>query len=131
MVDAPKNVARKPRGARAKNPIQIPVTPEERAAITQTAKNCNMPVAALLRQLGLGYQPRSISDLLTQRELMRMRGDLGRFGGLLKLWLVDAPGKAVSEREVRDALNHALETMDEVRAFLAAFHEIAERFSKQ
>jgi len=38
-------------------------------------------------------------------DLVRVAGDQGRLGGLLKLWLVDQPGKGAPEVEVRRLLD--------------------------
>lgn len=131
MVEAPKKVARKPRGPRAKNPIQVPVTDEERAVIIQTAKNCGLPVSALLRRLALGYQPPSLTDINMELELIRLRGDFGRLGGLLKMWLVDAPGKGLSEEEVRALLRDTEAKMEEIISFLAVFRQACKQFERQ
>ncbi|WP_457851933.1 hypothetical protein, partial [Gluconobacter aidae] len=56
----------------------------------------------------LGYQPHSMIDLDTLSTLTRLRGDFGRLGGLLKLWLVEEPGQAVSDGEVQAALDTIL-----------------------
>jgi hypothetical protein len=37
-------------------------------------------------------------------DLVKVAGDQGRLGGLLKLWLVDQPGKGAPEIEVRRLL---------------------------
>ncbi|MQS00127.1 hypothetical protein GFJ39_13235 [Gluconobacter sp. AC10] len=47
-------------------------------------------------------------DLDTLSTLTRLRGDFGRLGGLLKLWLVEEPGQAVSDGEVQAALDTIL-----------------------
>jgi hypothetical protein len=46
-------------------------------------------VARYLRVIGIGYEPRSIIDHQRVNELLKINGDLGRLGGLLKLWLTD------------------------------------------
>ena len=38
-------------------------------------------------------------------DLVKVAGDQGRLGGLLKLWLLERPGKGASESEVRQLLN--------------------------
>lgn len=38
-------------------------------------------------------------------DLAKVNGDQGRLGGLLKLWLVDRPGRGVPEIEVRRLLD--------------------------
>jgi hypothetical protein len=48
-----------------------------------------MSVSAYLLNVGLGYQVRGILDNKRVEELARINGDLGRLGGLLKLWLSD------------------------------------------
>jgi len=131
MVDGSKKGARGAQGPRSKNPLQVPVTSDERAIIVQTAETCGLSVAAMLRRLALGYNPPSISDLLMRRELVRLRGDFGRFGGLLKLWLVDAPGQGIPEEEVRALLHDTQEKMDEIIAFLAEFRRITDERERQ
>ena len=42
-----------------------------------------------LRDVGQGYQIKGVMDYQHVRELVRVNGDLGRLGGLLKLWLTD------------------------------------------
>lgn len=48
-----------------------------------------MSVARYLREVGQGYRIQGITDYERVRELARINGDLGRLGGLLKLWLTD------------------------------------------
>jgi len=48
-----------------------------------------MSVARYLREVGQGYQIKGVTDYQRVRELARINGDLGRLGGLLKLWLTD------------------------------------------
>lgn len=118
-------------GPRSGTPIKVQVTPEERAAIIQTAENCGLPVSALLRRLALGYQPPSLTDINMELELIRLRGDFGRLGGLLKMWLVDAPGKGLSEEEVRALLRDTEAKMEEIISFLAVFRQACKQFERQ
>jgi hypothetical protein len=53
----------------------------------------------------LGRQVRSALDRKAASELVKVAGDQGRLGGLLKLWLVDQPGKGAPEIEVRRLLD--------------------------
>jgi hypothetical protein len=69
--------------------LRVPVLPEEEAAIKKMASSTGLSVAAYLRNVGLGYQVRGILDNKRVEELARINGDLGRLGGLLKLWLTD------------------------------------------
>lgn len=89
--------------------LKVHVTDEERTVIQKTARSVRLPVSTLLRKLGLGYSPPSLIDQETMMEVIKLRGDLGRLGGLLKLWLVEEAGKAVSEAEVKNALDMILQ----------------------
>jgi hypothetical protein len=46
-------------------------------------------LSTFLLNVGIGYQVRGIVDNKQVEELARINGDLGRLGGLLKLWLTD------------------------------------------
>ena len=74
-------------------PIVVRVTPDEKAIIESYAQQTGQSTSAYLRLLGQGYVPKSIMDYGKVMELARINGDLGRLGGLLKLWLTN-----VSER---------------------------------
>ncbi|ECZ2944989.1 conjugal transfer transcriptional regulator TraJ [Salmonella enterica] len=69
--------------------LRVPVFPEEAASIEENAKRAGMSVARYLREVGQGYQITGIVDYEHVRELARINGDLGRLGGLLKLWLTN------------------------------------------
>ncbi len=69
--------------------LQVPVLPAEAAAIKSYATNCRLSVAAYLRNVGLHYQPKTVFDADIGLELVRINGDLGRLGGLLKMWLAN------------------------------------------
>lgn len=69
--------------------LRVPVTAEEGGQIEALAQHVGLPIAAYLRLVGIGHQPRSMIDVEQARELVRVNGDLGRLGGLLKLWLTD------------------------------------------
>ena len=67
----------------------MPVFPEEKDEIEANAKRAGVSVARYLRDVGQGYQIKGVMDYQHVRELVRVNGDLGRLGGLLKLWLTD------------------------------------------
>lgn len=115
---------RKDSGPRsAKAPLKVRVTEEERLAIEKTARAVRLPVSAYMRKVALGYQPPSLLDQEAIIEAFRIRGDLGRMGGLFKLWLVEAPGQAVSEDEVRAALDRTLELQSELTSLIDLMRE--------
>ena len=67
--------------------LRVPVRDEEEMQIKKQAANCGISVSSYLRTLGMGYEPKSITDNEKVQELAKINGDLGRLGGLLKLWL--------------------------------------------
>ncbi|EKQ6335372.1 TPA: conjugal transfer transcriptional regulator TraJ [Pseudomonas aeruginosa] len=69
--------------------LRVPVFPDEAQAIEENAKRAGMSVARYLR-----YKIIGVVDYEHVRELARINGDLGRLGGLLKLWLTDDPRTA-------------------------------------
>lgn len=111
-------------GPRAERPIWVGVTDAERLTITETARAVRLPVSALLRKLALGYQPPSLIDQETLLTIIKLRGDFGRLGGLLKLWLVEEPGRAVSDNEVRAALDMILMKQSELTDLISQLSEI-------
>ena len=83
-MDDAKRVTRK-----SSPPIKVYCLPEERELIEANAKRAGISVARYLRDVGQGYQIKGVMDYQHVRELVRVNGDLGRLGGLLKLWLTD------------------------------------------
>lgn len=67
--------------------LYIKVTEEEHHKIHAQAKSAGMKMSKYLRSLGLNYPITSNVDNIALGELMKSRGDLGRLGGLLKMWL--------------------------------------------
>ena len=72
-----------------KRHLRVPVEPGEGEVIGTQAEKCGLSISEYLRKLGLGYEPASIVDNQKVDELAKINGDLGRLGGLLKLWLSD------------------------------------------
>jgi len=70
-------------------PIKVYCLPDERTLIEENARRAGMSVGGYLREVGQGYQIKGVLDYQHVRELVRVNGDLGRLGGLLKLWLTD------------------------------------------
>jgi hypothetical protein len=87
-----------------KNPLRVVVSSKERQLITANAKNANLSVSAFLRNLGMGFQPKSTFDQDAIHELVKLHADQGRLGGLLKLWLTDRKGEGANASEVRSVL---------------------------
>lgn len=68
--------------------LRVPVLPNEEQEIKANAAMC-ISTAEYLRRLGLGYQIHGIIDQKSILELSKIHADLGRLGGLLKLWLTN------------------------------------------
>lgn len=107
-------------GPRSGQCIPVRVTAEEKEQIKCTAQKVRLPTSALLRKLALGYEPPSMIDLDTLSTLTRLRGDFGRLGGLLKLWLVDAPSQGIPESEVKAAFDTILAKQSDLSRLIVA-----------
>lgn len=96
-------------------PIKVYCLPEERTAIEESARAAGMSTARYLREVGQGYRVGGVLDYHAVRELVRVNGDLGRLGGLLKLWLTDDVRTATfGEATVRGLLDRIDATRDEM-----------------
>ncbi|OZI78653.1 MULTISPECIES: conjugal transfer transcriptional regulator TraJ [Alcaligenaceae] len=76
-------------GRKRRHHLRVPVFPDEKEEIERQARQAGLSVARYLREVGQGYEIKGITDYERVRELARINGDLGRLGGLLKLWLTD------------------------------------------
>lgn len=89
--------------------LRVPVEPEEEKVIKEQSDKCGLSIAEYLRKLGLGFEPTSIIDNQKVNELAKINGDLGRLGGLLKLWLSDDRRAAHFDKKAINALLKELE----------------------
>lgn len=69
--------------------INFRISKKDRDEISLNAQKCNLSVGEYLRLLGMGYTPKSNVNLLAINDMLSINADLGRLGGLLKLWLTD------------------------------------------
>ncbi|GJM05858.1 MAG: conjugal transfer relaxosome component TraJ [marine bacterium B5-7] len=76
------------KGTREKK-LRVPVLPIEEIEIKRKAQETGLSVAEYLRNLGLGYRVPSVIDNRQVDSLLKINGDLGRLGGLIKLWLTN------------------------------------------
>ena len=110
-----------PAATRKARHLRVPVLPAEEAQIKRLAAAAGLPVAAYLRKVGLGYRLQGILDHRRVEELARINGDLGRLGGLLKLWLTnDERTAAFGEATIRAVLAKIADTQDEMHAVMRA-----------
>lgn len=103
------------------SPLKVYCRPDERERIETNARDAGMSVARFLREVGQGYRVRGIVDFEQVRELARINGDLGRLGGLLKLWLTDDVRTArFGEATVRALLERIETTQDQMTGVMRA-----------
>lgn len=76
---------------RQRTHMKIWCSPDDKAKIEELARGVGESASSYLRLVGLGYKPRNVVDLDEVQRLIAVNGDLGRLGGLLKLWLSDDP----------------------------------------
>jgi hypothetical protein len=75
--------AGRPHGQR----IEVWLTPDEKRALADRAAQAGLSASAFLRTAGLNQPIRAKADVDAAAQLVKVAADLGRFGGLLKLWL--------------------------------------------
>jgi len=96
-------------------PLKVFVTASERAYITRSAEISRMSVSQYLRTVGLHGRPKNMLDLQAVGAMHNASGDLGRLGGLLKLWLSERPNEGVPISNVRDLLRELESGLHELR----------------
>ncbi len=67
--------------------LKVRPLPDERVLLEANAAAANLPLSAYLLAAGLGATIKSVIDLEQVAVLAKTNADLGRLGGLLKLWL--------------------------------------------
>ncbi len=124
MTDNKKHTTRK-----ASPPIKVYCLPHERAEIEANASQAGMSMASYLREVGQGYLIRGVMDYDKVRELAAINGDLGRLGGLLKLWLTnDLKTAHFGESTIRALLARIEKTQDDMTAVMhQVIHPRADR----
>lgn len=103
-------------------PIYVYCLPDEKTQIEAMAKATGHSASSYLRTVGQGYPVHSILDFERVQELAKVNGDLGRLGGLLKLWLTDdAKLAAFGMAQMSKTIVGVLE---EIRTNQAAIREV-------
>jgi hypothetical protein len=99
--------------------LRVPVLPDEEALIKANAKAAGLSVAAFLRNVGIGYEVRGVFDLGAVDELAKVNADLGRLGGLLKMWLTNDERLSLYDRaQMTHTIMGVLEKIRELQALL-------------
>jgi hypothetical protein len=102
--------ASKEKTRRESTPIKVWVKPAEKAAIEAKADAHSLSASAFLRQLGLALPVQSTVDQRAVLELVKINADLGRLGGLIKMWLtsnesLESLGAQALHRKLEGTLN--------------------------
>jgi len=105
--------------------IKVRVDEAEKALLRNRAKSCGVSAASFLRDLALAYPLTSVVDQHALDELIKARADLGRLGGLFKLWLTKNQDERLSLGNRSFESIEAL--VDEIEAQQAKLLAIAER----
>ena len=72
---------------RESTPVKVWVTAAEKAAIAEKAAAHSMSSSRYLRALGLALPVQCTIDQRAVLDLLKINADLGRLGGLIKMWL--------------------------------------------
>jgi hypothetical protein len=94
--------------------IRVYVNDHEHQQIEQYSHALNLSASTYLRQLGLNFKPKAITDLEVVRKLIQIHGDMGRLGGLLKLTIVELRNHKASPAEARALLSRIEEDRREL-----------------
>jgi hypothetical protein len=106
---------------KSSSPIKVYCLPEERRQIEENGKDVGLSMSTYLLNVGMGYQVRGILDNKRVEELARINGDLGRLGGLLKLWLTnDQRTAAFGEATIRALLSKIEDTQGKMHEVMRA-----------
>ena len=104
---------------RRRHHLRVPVFPEEKEIIRQQAKAAGFSMARYLREVGQGYKISGFMDYEKVLELFRINGDLGRLGGLLKLWLSnDERAAQYGSTTIQSLLLKIEQTQEEMRRIM-------------
>jgi hypothetical protein len=110
---------RAPTNRKDYQPIKVYCYPDERQTIEQQANSTGLSKSSYLLRVGMGYPIRSIVDHHQVEELVKINGDLGRLGGLLKLWLSNEKSVGgIDARTIRDTLKKIDRTQDQMLALM-------------
>lgn len=90
--------------------LRVPVLAEEKSIISQNAASAGLSIAGYLRNLSLGYSVKSRIDEQHIMELVKINADLGRLGGLLKMWLANDRRAAHFKPDMIKVLLQKIET---------------------
>lgn len=93
--------------------------PEEKAIIQNMANTARLSVAEYLRRVGMSCPISVPFGRENLAQLSRVNGDLGRLGGLLKLWLTDSEKNVGMVGDIRTLLGDIEANQQRMKDILA------------
>jgi hypothetical protein len=103
------------------NKFSIRLADDELEIIRQKANECNLKPCAYLRALGLNHKIKSLSDTKTYLELARLRSDLAKVGGLLKMYLTNE--HKFNNKQARYILDEISKSKNSIDKYLLQLQE--------
>lgn len=104
-----------------KNPVmKTYLKPGEYERIAANAGKAGLSLSGFSRMVCLGEQVRSSEKQQSILEIIRTRADLGRLGGLLKLWLTNKDNHAIEVRRVLREIDARQEELKQVVKIMEA-----------
>ncbi len=98
-------------------PIRVWATKAERELIQKNANSTGQSLSSFLRNVGMGIEPKSTLDQQHTLQLLKASADLGRLGGLLKMWLTNDERFSIFNQSIRnidDLYEAVLKTQQEL-----------------
>ena len=95
-------------------PLRVFVSPSEREQIEANAALANMSVSSYLRATGLNTPLRSTLDYDSALKMLSVAGDLGKFAGVVKLWLSQRRGEGVTVADLNLAMREARDVQRQI-----------------
>ena len=100
-----------------KKVIKTYVSETEYEQIFSSAEQCSLSLSAFAKAVCLGHEIRSSTDQQTRRELLKLNGDQGRLGGLLKMLILDnGNNRKTAEKLLREIGQTQKEIVQKVRS---------------
>ncbi|MDV6344755.1 conjugal transfer transcriptional regulator TraJ [Nitrosomonas sp. Is37] len=105
---------------RSSAPIKVYCTPAEREQIEANARKTGLTRSSYLLKIGMNYRVTGIVDNQQVERLAKINGDLGRLGGLIKLWLSnDRRTKELGKETLHAVLGKINDTQHEMIKIMA------------
>ena len=93
--------------------LRVPVLPDEENLIKSNAAQAGLSIAEYLRRVGQGHTIQSAIDKDYILQLSKINADMGRLGGLFKLWLTQDRRVAHFDHRMVKALLDRIQTTQE------------------